>query len=386
MSSKKDKCVVIIPTIHNISQSKSVECYIQQMLIEDFVMPICVVDNSESHIYEANRFYLEEIKGRFEGKVTLYHFGKQEQTIFFCELAKKGIDRESIEILKNSSGYGASRNKCFLIAKSLGAESIFFFDDDTRPNGAIFKAHFEILGREKDSQKISIVSGPYTGVRGINFTFIENRTDQIKFLEALGHHGESSLHYLTSREATRENSPVESSEHHFETVKNIRGGNFLIGAIYGDIVCPTTKQAPGIDDTFVARRVIEKGHQVVKSRKSVIHEHFQFKSNKHSILAYLESWARTISFESLYNGMNFDTTINNILRYGNVLLTIENQYCTSIGKKIQAKEYTTSLINDISFSINDYQKLKNTWKHIIALCSSVKLFPMKKYEKISINH
>ncbi|MCF6147169.1 MAG: hypothetical protein E3K37_00745 [Candidatus Kuenenia sp.] len=376
MSSKKNKCVTIIPTIHNISQTKSIECYLQQMQIEDFVMPICIVDNSENHICEKNKIYLEKVKNCFEKDITLYHFGKQEQKIFFCELAKKGIDRESIELLKSSSGYGASRNKCFLIAKSLGAESIFFFDDDTRPNGTIFKTHFEILGREKDSQKISIVSGPYTGIRGINFTFIENREDQKRFLEALGHHGESSLYYLTNQDAAAENFMGEGM-YSLETVKNIRGGNFVIDNIYEDIVCPTTKQTPGIDDTFVARRVIEKGHQVVKSRKSVIHEHFQCKSNKISILAYLESWARTISFESLYHGMDYENTIKNILRYGNILFTLENQYCKSIGEKIQDREYITTLINEISVSISEYQRLKKTWKHIIDMCKRIKLFPLE---------
>lgn len=378
MGSIKDTCVAIIPTIHNIAPSKSVECYLQQMMIEGFVIPMCVVDNSESRICEKNRIYLEEVKHRLKEKIALYHFGKEEQKMFFCEMAKRGIDRESIEILKTASGYGASRNKCFLLAKCLGAESIFFFDDDTRPDGAIFNAHFEILSGTKGSIKISIVSGPYTGVRGINFTFIENREDQLRFLAALGHHGESSLRYLKHKDTATENAMDESIEHPLEIVKNIRGGNFVIDTIYEDIVCPITKQAPGIDDTFVAQRVIEKGRQVVKSRKSVIHKHFKYKSNKHSILAYLESWARTISFESLYHGMNFENTKQHILHYGNTLLTLENKYCKSIGKKIQDEEYITSLIHEISGSINDYQKLKKTWKHIIDMCSSAELLPMEK--------
>ncbi|MGR3218637.1 MAG: DUF6271 family protein [Candidatus Anammoxibacter sp.] len=372
MNLNHSKCVTIIPTIYNIAQSKSIECYVRQMIVEDFVMPICLVDNSDTFAtYELNRKYINKVRANLQKKIPVYHFGIPEQESFFKELIRNGVDNSLIEILKTTPGYGASRNRCFLLAKSIGAESIFFFDDDTRPHCNIFKKHFDILGTKKGLQKISVVSGPYKGARGVDFSFIKNRDEQMRFLEILGHHGESSLNYLKTMDNIADNVNDIEPEDKTEPVRNIRGGNFLIDKVYEDIVCPTIKRTPGVDDTFVARRVIEKGYQVIKSQIPVIHEHFKSRRNKHSILQYIESWAGTLAFEARYDGASRESTVGRVLRYGKELYALECKYCKLIGGNLLNREYAKSLVNDIDRGLDDYRKLNAAWKFIMDVSGNI---------------
>ncbi|MGR3319614.1 MAG: hypothetical protein ACUZ8O_14190 [Candidatus Anammoxibacter sp.] len=336
-------------------------------------MPICLVDNSGKFTYELNRKYLNKIRKNLGRDIPVYHFGIPEQERFFRELIRNGVNNSHIEILKTTPGYGASRNKCFLFAKSIGAESIFFFDDDTRPHSNIFRKHFEMLGMKQGSQKISIVSGPYKGARGIDFSFIKGRDDQMRFLEAIDHHGESSLNYLRTRDNFTHNISDRDAENKTETAKNIRGGNFLIDKVFEHIVCPTIKQTPGVDDTFVARRVIEKGYQVIKTQIPVIHKHFKTRSNKCSILKYIESWARTLAFEALYDGGSRENTVKRVLRYGKELYALESKYCKIIGGNLLKRIYVESIVNDVAEGLEDYQKLKEAWKLIIDTSGSRKI-------------
>ena len=380
MFSNPGKRVTIIPTINNISQSRPIEFYLKQMMVEGCLMPICLVDNSDSFTYGLNRRYLSEVREELGKDIIIYHFGVLEQERFFKELIKNGVDNSFIVMLKTSSGYGVARNKCFIFAKSICAESIFFFDDDTRPDDNIFKKHYDILGTKKGSQKISVVSGPYKGARGVDFSFIENPRDQIRFLEAIGHHGDSSLNYLKKSEERGGNTANKRDGDKIEAVKNIRGGNFLIDKVYEDIVCPTMKQTPGIDDTFIARRVIEKGCQVVKSQFAVIHERFKIRRNEASILKYIESWGRALAFELLYDGASCESAIKRVLKYGRGLCSLESRYCKRVGENLLNRVYVELLVKDIAGGLSDYQRLREAWKLIIDVSSGIKVAPLQDVE------
>ncbi len=378
MISKLERCVTIIPTISEISEGQSVERYLSQMEEENCWMPICVVDDSNPSVHRANREHLKSIKGHFKQDATIYHFGPSDQGVFYERLMEEGVKGIYIEMLKTVPSYGAARNKCFLVAKIVGADSIFFFDDDTRPACSIFRRHLKILGSKRQSKEIGLVSGPYIGARGIDFSFLRNREDKMKFLEAIGHHGESSLSFLRSG-GVPVKPPSEDADirlDQLEVVRNIRGGNMLIGSVYKSIVCPTIRQAPGIDDTFVSHQVYEKGFISVKSPVPVVHEHLAHRREEESIVRYLESWAKPLAFELLHRDSGTEDVRERVLRYARDLSAIDHRSCKLVGKRFMDNVFLDSFVEEIFRGLENYRRLLDVWAHIMEICDSFRMDPV----------
>ena len=376
MGSKLDGCITLIPTIHELSEGNSVELYLKQMIKEDCLMPFCILDDSKKPVYEKNKRYLQHVKDSFDEEIAIYHFGPPEQEVFYDALMDEGVPRECIEMLETVPSYGAARNKGFLSAKSIGAERIFFFDDDTRPCCNLFRRHLKIIGTRQGLKKIAAVSGPYIGARGIDLAFLKTHEDKIGFLKAIDHHGLSSLNFLQEGGIPIEAPDEGAEEFELIAVKNIRGGNCLVDSVYQYVICPTIKQAPGLDDTFVARTMLKEGYAVVKSPVPVIHEHLAVKKTGGSILTYTESWAKALAFELLHAGENRKTADKRVLRYGKELYALENKYCKQSGEKLMDEGYRRSFISEITDGLRDFKKLRKAWKRIMEIGASIEREPI----------
>lgn len=279
-------------------------------------------------------------------------------------------------IFSSTYSYGAQRNKAFIVANSLFADRVFFFDDDTYlpfDTGNMMDRHSQLL----DYRDVFAVTGGYIGARAFNAAIFRRIKQQHEFMGLLGYE-------IPDDQATRDLLTWRLAD-------GVLGGNFCIKSdTYEQICCPAAHRIPTTDDKLIGReirRVFGKQANVYKTGWGVLHIHFPSRMDRQPVIDYLRSWAKTKAFWTIYdqldvNGFKLESDCTEIINntsdvvggFGKRLSEL------AITEKKVAPSDTASAIEDAAYSIfsnprqiseivlsemREFQKLKLLWPIIL---------------------
>jgi len=211
-----------------------------------------------------------------------------------------GIDKEGFikcvdDIFSATYSYGAQRNKAFIAARILGAQRVFFFDDDTylAPHvGNMIERHKQLL----QNKNVYAVTGGYFGQRVFNASIFRRIEQQQEFTGLLASE-------IPDDQATQDLWGWRMTD-------GVLGGNFCVNKeVYENICCPSMYRTPTTDDKFIGREILRTSRRqarVYKTGWPVVHIHYPGRMNLDEVSKYLRSWAKTKAFWAIYDNMQED--------------------------------------------------------------------------------
>lgn len=212
---------------------------------------------------------------------------------FPSELKKNDFIQCIDSVFSSTYSYGAQRDKAFIVANSLSAEIVFFFDDDTYlppDTGNMMDRHRQLL----DQRSVYAVTGGYIGARAFNAAIFRKIEQQQEFMGLLGYE-------IPDDQATRDLLTWRLAD-------GVLGGNFCLkNDAYKRICCPAAHRIPTTDDKIIGReirRVFGRQAHVYKTGWGVLHIHFPVRMNPNQVIDYLRSWAKTKGFWTIYDKLN----------------------------------------------------------------------------------